>query len=151
MPGTVHLSGSQSLVFQTLKVRPGVAANNLVPPADHLRRPTPPPLTRRTGTHCSLAMLHNNMAGSAGDPEANNRPAGCQAMVVTGAWPGRVKERTQLVLGREITLAGSRVQSIIPTRHPTANSAEPHGRQERHEIPRCPSKYGMELVMVCLL
>lgn len=76
------------------------------------------------------------MVGSAGDPDARSLPAGCQANVVTGAWPGWMSGRTQLVLGLETTLAGSRVHNIIPTRQPTASSADPHGFHDKHDIPR---------------
>ena len=136
MPGTVHRSAFQLCVSQTLNVLPGVAANNLEPCADQRRRLTPPPPTRRTGANCSLATLQISMVGSAGDPEARSLPAGCHASAVTGAWPSWVRARTQLVLGRDTTLAGSRVHSIMPTRHPTASSAEPQGFQDRQDMPR---------------
>jgi len=86
------------------------------------------------------------MAGSAGDPDASNLPLGCQDRDVTGACPGLVRGRTQLVLGRETTLAGSSVQSMIPTLQPTASSAEPQGFQDKQDIPRCPESISVFLI-----
>ena len=143
-PGTLHLSGIQHFVSQTRKVRPGVAANNLPPSADHLSRLTPPPLTLFTGKHCSLATLQISMFESDGEAEANKRPELCQANEVTGEWPGWLKARTQLVLGRDTTLAGSRVHSMMPILHPTASSAVPQGLQVRHDIPLCPTKKNLK-------
>jgi hypothetical protein len=114
---------------------PGVAANNLDPSKDHLSRLTPPPLTLFTGRHCSLATLQINIFESAGEAEANNLPELFQASEVTGEWPGLLSDLTQLVLGRETTLAGSRVHNMMPIRQPTASSAVPQGRQVKQEIP----------------
>ena len=62
----------------------------------------------------SLATLQTIMAVSAGEEETRRWPAGCQATPVTGLWHGRDSRVTQLLEGRDTTLAGSTCHTSTP-------------------------------------